>query len=180
MEIWKDIQGYEELYQVSNLGNVRSKTREWEQKHYSGGKSKYKKEGKILKVQADKNGYMHIDLHKGKKIERVLIHRLVATHFIDNPNKYKYINHIDSNPKNNKVNNLEWCTQSHNILHAYEKGNKKPPHRRRVVQKNYYTDEIIYTYSSISQAHRLTGFNNIGACCRGLRKKAGGYKWEYV
>ena len=179
-EIWKPINGYENLYEISNLGRVKSKPREWFQKHRSGKLVKYKKTENLLKLQADRKGYIHVDLFKNKIAERKLVHRLVAEHFIDNPNNYKYINHIDSNPSNNNVKNLEWCTQSYNIKFAYDNGKKIPPHKRSVAQINIKTNETVYIYSSISEAHRLTGFNNIGVCCRGLRNKAGGYKWQYV
>lgn len=113
-------------------------------------------------------------------IKRHLIHRLVAENFIDNPNNYKIINHIDNNPSNNRVENLEWCTQSHNIKYAYENGRKKPPHTKVIRQIDINTKQVINCYSSIEEAHRATGFNNIGACCRGKRNKAGGYIWQFA
>lgn len=162
------------------MGNVRSKPRQWKRKHFSGTYSFCKKDGKLLKIQKDKNGYCHVDFHTENGTKRCLIHRLVAENFINNPNNYKYINHIDNNPSNNNVNNLEWCTQSYNIKYAYDNGNKIPPHTKIVLQIDLNTKEIINCYSSISEAHRMTGFNNIGACCRGVRNKAGGYKWQFA
>lgn len=179
-EIWKDIKNYEGYYQVSNYGNVRSITRKREQRHYSGGTSHYVFNGKMLTIQKQRNGYCTVDLHKCGKTERKLIHRLVATAFIENKNNYKYINHKDNNPSNNRVDNLEWCTQKYNIQYAYDNGTKIPPHMKEVRQlKN---GKEIATYKSLTEAQRKTGvwWTNISKCCRKLRNQAGGYQWEFI
>ena len=93
-EIWKDIQGYEGIYQVSSHGRVRSKH-------------------KIMKPQND-NGYMRILLRKNGKVKRYSVHRLVAIAFIDNPYNLPVVNHKDENKGNNYVENLEWCTHKYN------------------------------------------------------------------
>jgi len=103
MEIWKSVIGYENLYEVSNLGNVR---RLWQKS----------KKNRSLKIRKD--GYIEVDLWKNGKSKFIRIHILVAQSFIENINNLKYINHIDGDKSNNKVENLEWCTQSHNRLHA--------------------------------------------------------------
>ena len=97
MEIWKDIKGYEGLYQISNLGNVKS----LKNKIY-------------LKPSIHKKGYLHCGLSKKGKRKQCFIHRLVAETFIDNPYKLPCVNHKDCNPKNNKIENLEWCTYKDN------------------------------------------------------------------
>lgn len=101
MEIWKDVQGYEGLYQVSNLGNVKSTKRQGT----CGGS---------LKQRADKDGYMCVVLAKHNKMKNYFVHRLVATAFIDNVNLFPYVNHKDENKANNVVSNLEWCTALYN------------------------------------------------------------------
>lgn len=101
-EMWKDIPGYEGLYQVSNLGNIRSLK-------YAGGNKV-----KLLK-QATTNGYKQVQLSKNGKGKNHLVHRLVAIAFIPNPNNLPVVNHKDENPSNNNVDNLEWCTQEYNI-----------------------------------------------------------------
>lgn len=104
MKDWKDIKGYEGDYKISNDGEVFSI------------KSK-----KILK-NYDRNGYHHISLCKNSVVKKYKVHRLVGMHFIKNHNNYPFINHIDGNPKNNNVDNLEWCTPKMNIMHAYKNG----------------------------------------------------------
>ena len=103
MEKWINVTGFER-YQVSDLGNVRG----------SRG---------MMKPRVNGRGYVMIGLRKnGEPQKMFLLHRLVAEHFIPNPYGYKYVNHIDGDKTNNDCNNLEWCTQSQNQLHAYEKG----------------------------------------------------------
>lgn len=179
-ELWKDIKGYEGIYQVSNLGRVRSLDKKTYQKNKFGKFQHVLHKGRILNIQKQRNGYLTIDLHKNGKFERKTIHKLVADTFIPNINNYKYINHKDSNISNNKANNLEWCTQSYNIKYAYDHGNKIPPNMKKVNQINNGT--IINTFISIQEAERRTNIKsaNISKCCRKLRNKAGGYQWEYT
>ena len=108
-EMWKDIPGYERLYQVSNLGNVRSLN--------------YNRTGeiKLLKQIPDKGGYKTIQLCKNGKPKHCKIHRLVAMAFIPNPNNLPAVNHKDENPSNNNVNNLEWCTIAYNNNYGTKK-----------------------------------------------------------
>ena len=101
MEIWKDIEGYEGLYQVSNYGNVRSLN--------------YAKAGKVKELkQGNWRGYKNVDLWKNGKGKSFKVHRLVAQAFIENPNEYLCVNHKDENKQNNHVSNLEWCTHKYN------------------------------------------------------------------
>lgn len=102
-QYWKDIEGYEGLYQVSNTGKVRSLN--------------YRRTGetKVLKPSTSKLGYKSVNLCKDGKNKGYLVHRLVALAFIPNPNNYPVVNHKDENPSNNTVWNLEWCTQEYNI-----------------------------------------------------------------
>lgn len=103
-EIWKDIEGYEGLYQISNLGRIKS----------LGNKSNHKNE-KIISISSKSfSGYWVIGLCKNGKRKGYIVHRLVAKAFIPNPNNYPQINHKDENKLNNWVDNLEWCTQSYN------------------------------------------------------------------
>jgi len=103
-EIWKDIKGYETLYQVSNLGRVKSLP-----KFYQGER--------ILKSRKDRYGYLYIGLIKSKIKKSFKIHRLVAEAFISNPNNYPIVNHKDENKLNNKSKNLEWCTAEYNNMY---------------------------------------------------------------
>lgn len=109
-EIWKDIKGYEGKYQVSNFGNVRSLMY-----HNTKGIKRIS----LLKPATDGSGYFRCALSKNNILTTFKVHRLVAQAFIPNPNNYPQINHIDGNKKNNRVENLEWCTNSMNQIHAY-------------------------------------------------------------
>ena len=122
MEIWKDIEGYEGLYEVSNLGNVKSLPKEWVS---STGLKKHKE--KILKCTVSVYGYSVVGLYKGKKMKQHRISRLVAAAFLLNMENKAEVNHIDGCKANNYVDNLEWITSSENIRHADRTGLRKMP-----------------------------------------------------
>ena len=109
-EIWKDIEDYEGLYQVSNLGRVKSLI------------CRGLKRDKVLKAGVDTQGYLLVNLYKSGKPKSKSIHRLVASAFIPNTLIKHQVNHLDANKKNNCINNLEWTTPSENIKHAIEMG----------------------------------------------------------
>lgn len=109
-EIWKDVEGFERLYQVSNLGNVKSLAN-----------SKTKSE-KILKYSLGRRGYCQVVLSKSNNKYYMRVHRLVAQAFIPNPENKPEVNHINGIRNDNRVENLEWCTQSENQIHAYRIG----------------------------------------------------------
>lgn len=113
-EIWKDIKDYEGLYQVSNLGRVRSLDKIVIR---TDGKNRHQK-GKILKLQISKYGYNVITLWNNNVSKQFKVHRLVAMAFIPNPNNLPQVNHIDEDKLNNKIDNLEWCTALENNRHS--------------------------------------------------------------
>lgn len=122
-EIWKDIAGYEGLYQVSNFGRVKSLERE----EYVPGFSRRRiRKGRILAQTKNRGGYMLAHLSKDGTAKRVSVHRLVAKAFIPNPGGKTTVNHIDGDKTNNMSNNLEWATMSENVSHAFRTGLKKP------------------------------------------------------
>lgn len=121
LEIWKDIQGYESLYQISNLGRVKSLKRKCGQ----GNNNSRMVNERIRRDRVNSRGYCYVSLHKNGKRKTFTIHRMVGLAFIINPKHYPEINHIDGIKTNNNVNNLEWVTTSMNIKHAYSIGMKE-------------------------------------------------------
>ena len=177
MEVWKDIKEYKGLYQVSNIGNVRSLNK----KDSLGRRVK----GKIMKPVKRKDGYLHITLHKNGKAKHFLIHRLVAEAFVENKNNYKEINHIDENKINNNINNLEWCNRSYNINYGEANKNRRKTllNRRgkKIIQFDKNGNEI-KIFPSLMQVVRELGLSksDLSQCCNGKRKTTGGYRWKYI
>lgn len=180
-EIWRDIKGYEGFYQVSNLGNVLS---------LNYGNRGYAKQ---LTPKCNNSGRLWVELIVNKKRKPMLIHRLVAMAFIPNPNNHPQINHIDENPKNNRVENLEWCTQEYNIRSYCERHpvRYRPPRRSTDKYKNrlsltveQYTKngEFVRSWDNSVQVKNETGWSDwsISECCRGNRKSAYGFIWRYA
>lgn len=112
-EVWKDIKGYCGKYQISSLGHVKSL-------FYHNTKG-VKRDG-ILKCATDKKGYLRCALSLHNELRTFKVHRLVALHFIPNPKEFPQVNHKNGNKKDNRVENLEWCDNSKNQLHAWKKG----------------------------------------------------------
>ena len=157
-EEWRWIKGYEGLYQVSNLGRV---------------KSIYKKEH-LFKPYKNKKGYLIVCLTKNKKSKILRVHRLVAQAFLPNPHNYKEINHKDENKENNYLENLEWCDRKYNC--NWGKRNKKIS--KPVLQYDLHNN-LIKTWDSIAQAQKELKCYNISHCINNKRKTAGGYIWRY-
>lgn len=189
-EVWKDIEGYEGLYQVSNLGRIKSL-----EKTYSGinGTSIHRSEF-IMKMSCV-DGYMKIRLHKDGKVENHRVHRLVAKAFIPNPENKPQVNHINTIKTDNRVwinedgsidyekSNLEWCTGKENannpltIQHFKNTGIHPPKSIIKLTQDGYMLEH----YKSIKEVEK-DGIchRSIGKVLQGLRKTTGGYKWvEY-
>lgn len=171
-EIWKDIVGYEGLYQISNLGRIKSLSRFCK---YSSGKTRKVNE-RIMKFDISKLGYFRVHLSKNGIDKKILVHRLVAQAFIPNPKNYPIINHKDENPSNNKVNNLEWCNVEYNNTY----GNKIKKLYKEIIQLNK-NGEIIKCYPNTVQASKETGIVRctITNCLNGRTKTAGGYIWKF-
>lgn len=180
-EVWKDIEGFEGLYQVSNLGNVRSLDRYVS--HLSGGECL--KKGRILKPYIDKDGYKKVILCKYGEKRLQVVHRLVAQTFIPNINNLPFINHKDENKTNNRVDNLEWCTQKYNCNFGTRNEriiqNRIGKTARRPIVQLTKQCELVGEYESAMEAYRQTGISqgSISNCCRGLQKYTRGFIWKY-
>lgn len=125
MEKWKTIKELPN-YQISSFGKIKTIDVYKNHSNQYGKCGKRLVKGRILKTQITKNGYEFIVLRLNNKKKAYYIHRLVALYFVDNKNNYNYVNHIDGNKLNNNANNLEWCTQSHNVKESYRLGLQKP------------------------------------------------------
>lgn len=177
-EVWKDIKGYEGLYQVSNKGNVKSLN--------------YHKEGyeKTLKPKKHNKGYLQIQL-MGKENRTFTIHRLVAEAFLPNPNNYPCINHKDENKQNNSLDNLEWCDNSYNAKYSIKLHPERIKNRKYTSKKsklNYKVNQfdnegnLIKTWNNSRTIFLETGMSDwaISECCKGNRKSAYGFNWQYA
>lgn len=187
MKTWKDIEGFEGYYQISNCGNVRSLDR------FDGIRNL---KGKCLKQSLKQNGYLQVGLRKNGKRKWFSIHRLVAIHFIDNPEKKPQVNHIDCNKQNNNVNNLEWVTAKTNYKHAEHNGLMNPakgenhPHyglygersksAKKVVRYNKETGESKLYNAKILAKDDGFDVTSISKCCNGWQKTHKGYEWYFL
>lgn len=179
METWKIIEWYEE-YEISSDGRVRSLL----DNHWTFRK-------RVLKASINVYWYSRCSLFKNKNKKTLLIHRLAAQVFIPNPNNYPQINHINGIKTDNRIHNLEWCTPSENIQHAYESLNKRPPHlwkfqwnhpsSKRIIQLSIQGYEITKWDSMIS-AEEFTWISRkwISACCNWKIKTSWGFIWKFL
>ena len=177
-ESWKNIKGYEGLYQVSNMGRVKSLERTATRKN--GIKQTIRE--RILKPSTDKDGYLLVSLYNGRgKVKTFKVHRLVCEAFYENPKKKPCVNHIDENKTNNVATNLEWCTYEENNNHGTRNARSAEAQSKSVGQ--YTRDgKLIKVWQSTHEVERLLGFNqgHISDVARGKQKTAYGYVWKYV
>jgi len=157
MEIWKDIRGFEGVYQISNLGRVKSLRRV---KKRSDG-IKHTTSEKILKVHKNQKGYLFLSL-VGEKKKMYKVHRLVAKTYIPNHGNKPCVNHVDGEKANNSVENLEWVTYSENSIHAYGTGLKKSPSgeqhwtTRKTAYKKLSDEKVLEIKSKLDKGRTQT------------------------
>lgn len=163
MEIWKDINGYDGLYQVSNYGNIKSV-----------------KSGRVLSAVKNNRNYLYVGLYKNKKRTMFQIHRLVAAAFVNNPCGFPCVNHKDENAENNKAENLEWCSYRYNNVYGtrLERASKS---KYKPVNQYSIKGAFLRRFCSIQDANEFLGQKqtHISDCCKGKRKTACGYVWKF-
>lgn len=184
-EEWRIIEGTLGYFAISNLGRVASLSRFVR----SSSGSLYPTTPNVLTSRSMKNGYVVARLTSLNGVDTTkLVHRLVATHFIPNPNNYPCVDHIDGNKQNNRVENLRWCTRSMNMLNpitrkrnSAARTGKTPNNTKAVVQLK--DGEKIEVYSSISKAAQALGGLSLGTlcdCCKNQSHTYKGFNWMYL
>ena len=174
MEIWRNIDEYEGLYQISNCGNVKSLSRKM---IFVDGRN-YNFKDKILKPGLSKNGYLTVSLNKNKNSKTFYVHRLVSKYFVENENGYNFVNHKDENKINNNYSNLEWCTRDYNNSYGSLKkrssfiGKKVGMYKNGILLKCF--DKIIDT--------EKYGFTPslVSGCCIGKCNSHKKYQWKHL
>lgn len=176
VELWKTFKGYENCYEVSNMGRIRSL-----------------RTGNIIKQRANSLGYLSVSLKKDRKSKEYRVNRLVALTFLDNPENKPEVNHKDGNKKNNCITNLEWVTHKENMIHARknnlikitEKLKKQSSingkKRSKPVEQYTIEGEFVKSYLSITEASKetKTSISMISSCCRENIKSTKGYIWKF-
>lgn len=184
MELWKPIVGFEDLYEVSDMGRVRSKP--FTKTIYRNGYPiRMPYGGRVLKPQPTRTGYMVVWLYngeaklKGRNGKTFQVHRLVANAFVPNTRNLPEVNHLNEDKSDNRAENLEWCTHKENT-------NYGTAQERRAEKQSYKVDQFdlngkyVGTHKSMCEASRNTGvpYSNINYCVSGKFKQAGGYIWR--
>lgn len=184
-EIWKLVVGYEKYYQINNKGIIKS----FDRFVWNGHRDVLRK-GRVLKPALNSSGYPQLVLSKGDGLfKSVAIHRIVAMAFVENPNNYPQVNHIDGDRTNNDLENLEWCTNAQNQQHAYDIGSRVGVNtgkfgadnkRSVVVYQMYINGGVFCKHVGFREAERKTGIDraSIARVCHGKQKTAGGYTWS--
>ena len=184
-EIWKDIEGYENIYKISNLGNVLSL-------NYGAKNHTLSNIKKQLKQSKSSTGYLHVQLYKNGSVSTKLVHLLVANAFLPNTENKSEINHIDGNKNNNSASNLEWVTHKENLNHAIKTGLRSPtPMLGKAGRKNKLSKKVVQLnldgsfvkiWDSSYDAMHEGGFSqgSIRECASGHKKTHKGYIWKYA
>lgn len=169
-EMWRDVVGYEGLYEVSNAGSIRNALTK-----------------KIRKQFINKDGYEKVQLRKNGVPKNHFVHRLVALSFVCNPDNLTEINHKDENKLNNNADNLEWCTRSYNVnyglrIEKFRLSMKNNPSVSKQTKAYNENGLELFSFPSANEASRVTGIpaTTIRSCAIGKLKKAGGLVWRYT
>ena len=172
-EEWRDVVGYEGLYQVSDQGHVKS----LERKNSYGRTVKER----ILKPMIDQYGYLKLNLYAGGKMRTFSVHRLVCQAFHENPDNKPQTNHINEDKTDNRACNLEWCTCKENINHG-SRNERVAKTLGKPIGQYKLDGQLIKVWPSATEAQRQTGFSStfISQVANGKFKQAYGFTWKYV
>lgn len=163
MEEWKDIDGYEGMYQVSNLGNIRNS------------------KGRILTIRHTYDDYCYVRLSRNGKRKYPKVSRLVAIAFLPNPSNLPQVNHKDENKDNNCANNLEWCDCKYNCNYGTRNERRAKAQSKAVIGIKEDSG-LIVEFDSMSEACRQMGMSvgNLSTCCKNNNKTLKGFNWRYL
>ena len=172
-EVWRDVKGYEGLYQVSNMGRVKS----------LGRKDRFGRviKERILEPAVTHNGYLRVGLHVDGKRKMLRVHRLVCEAFHENPDNKSEVNHVNENKTDNRACNLEWSTRTENCNHG-SRNERVAKALSKPIGQFSLDGKLIKVWQSACEARRQTGFDQgyVGAVARGKFKQAYGFIWKYI
>ena len=172
-EVWRDVKGYEGLYQVSNMGRVKS----------LGRKDRFGRviKERILEPAVTHNGYLRVGLHVDGKRKMLRVHRLVCEAFHENPDNKSEVNHVNEDKTDNRACNLEWSTRTENCNHGSR--NERVAKALSKPSGQFSLDgKLIKVWQSACEVRGQTGFDQgyVGAVARGKFKQAYGFIWKYI
>lgn len=181
METWKAIKGYEGLYEISDLGRVKSLP-----KRHKNRFGYVTTKERIMKQTPTRKGYLRVSFGSGKKKKSFLVHRLVGIAFIENTENKEQINHINGIKNDNRIDNLEWCTNTENTRHSFKHLGRKSPFKGKFGKNHNRSISVLCLntntrYGSMREAMRETGISDssIGKCCKGEVLSVKGLRWSF-
>lgn len=183
-EEWRDIKDYENMYQISNIGQVKSLEHYVQQKNRWGQTISRIQKSRLMKIHINKNGYFRVVLHKNGIEKNYSVHRLVYEAFVGEIPQGMQVNHINEIKTDNRVVNLNlmtpkensnWGTRNERVSGKQTNGKNSKP----VLKIDPISNEIVAEFPSTKEAERQTGFNHIYLWCRGIRKSSDGFIWKY-